>query len=100
MPEKFVLFGHQHLAVIALTFLVPILLIAIKRLWQPRADPVFRYAFAALLIGTWIAWYVLFIGRGWLGLGNEFPMNLCDWATIALIVALFPGAWVGTSVHR
>lgn len=44
--------------------------------------------FAGLLIGTWIAWYWLFIVRHWLGAGNEYPMNLCDWATIALIVTL------------
>jgi hypothetical integral membrane protein (TIGR02206 family) len=54
----------------------------------PRPDRAIRYVFAALLIGTWIGWYVLFMARDWLGPGNELPMNLCDWATIALIVTL------------
>jgi hypothetical integral membrane protein (TIGR02206 family) len=88
LQEKFVLFGFQHQVVMALTLVVPMILAALARRNGPRADAVIRTGFAAVLIGTWIGWYVLFIGRGWLGLGNEFPMNLCDWATIALIVAL------------
>ncbi|HEY0302816.1 MAG TPA: TIGR02206 family membrane protein [Rhizomicrobium sp.] len=88
MHEKFVLFGHQHLIVIALTFAVPALLAPAARLSKPGADAAIRHGFAALLIGTWIAWYALFIARGWLGPGNEFPMNLCDWATVALIATL------------
>lgn len=86
MREPFVLFGTQHLTVIALTFAVPALLVPMAR--APVADKAIRLAFAAVLIGTWIGWYVLFISRGWLGLGNAFPMNLCDWATVALLVAL------------
>jgi hypothetical integral membrane protein (TIGR02206 family) len=92
MHDKFVLFGHQHLIVIALTFAVPAVMAGARRRRWPDADRLFRYFFAALLIGTWIAWYVLFVARGWLGPGNEWPMNLCDWATIALIAALLrPG---------
>ncbi len=87
MQDKFVLFGHQHLIVIALTFVIPTMMAIVTRRVR-SADAPFRYAFAAILIGTWIAWYVLFIGRNWLGPGNEYPMNLCDWATVALIAAL------------
>lgn len=89
MHDKFVLFGTQHLIVIALTFIVPAIFIAVLRLYGRSLDPAIRGLFGALLIGTWIGWYVLFISRDWLGLGNEFPMNLCDWATIALIYTLF-----------
>ena len=28
-------------------------------------------------------------GKGWLGVDNEFPLNLCDWATVATVVTLF-----------
>lgn len=89
MHEPFVLFGHQHLIVIALTLIVPALMAYVVRTRQRGLDTPFRRFFGFLLIGTWIAWYVLFISRDWLGPGNEFPMNLCDWATIALIAALF-----------
>ncbi|MEI9888676.1 MAG: TIGR02206 family membrane protein [Rhizomicrobium sp.] len=88
MPEPFVLFGPQHLIVIALTFAVPGVLAPAARLAKAPLDAAIRFAFAGLLIGTWIAWYVLFAQRGWLGPGNEFPMNLCDWATVALIATL------------
>jgi hypothetical integral membrane protein (TIGR02206 family) len=92
LHDRFGLFGTQHCAVMALTLVVPLLLAVVARRSGPRADAAIRYGFAAVLIGTWIAWYVLFIARGWLGAGNELPMNLCDWATIALIVTLIaPG---------
>jgi hypothetical integral membrane protein (TIGR02206 family) len=92
MHDKFVLFGHQHLIVIALTFAVPAILVTVQRRSRQRADAAIRRFFAGLLTGTWVAWYVLFIGRHWLGIGNALPMNLCDWATIALLAALIrPG---------
>jgi hypothetical integral membrane protein (TIGR02206 family) len=90
MHQKFVLFGYQHLIVIALTFAVPVALAFVMRSTRSqRFDAIVRFSFAMLLIGTWIAWYVLFITRGWLSLGNALPMNLCDWTTIAVIAACF-----------
>jgi hypothetical integral membrane protein (TIGR02206 family) len=86
--HKFALFEFDHVAVIALTVIVPAILAFVARRAGPRADTAFRYVFAALLIVTWIAWYALFIARDWLALGNALPMNLCDWATIALLVTL------------
>jgi len=88
MHAPFVLFGQQHLTVIALTFAIPAAMAGVTRRARPSADALFRWLFAGVLIGTWIAWYALFIGRSWLGPGNEYPMNLCDWATVALIAAL------------
>jgi hypothetical integral membrane protein (TIGR02206 family) len=93
LHDKFILFGPQHLIVMALTFTIPLLLAIVMRTTRStRFDETVRRAFAAVLIGTWIAWYVLFISRGWLSWGNALPMNLCDWTTIAVIVAcLWPG---------
>jgi hypothetical integral membrane protein (TIGR02206 family) len=86
--DKFVLFEADHLATIALTLVVPIMLALGTRVGRRIAlDTAIRRAFAALLIATWIGWYVLFIARGWLTWGNVLPMNLCDWATIATIAA-------------
>jgi hypothetical integral membrane protein (TIGR02206 family) len=86
--HKFVLFESDHIAVVVLTLIVPVILALTARRSSASVDAVFRYGLAALLIGTWIAWYALFIARGWLGLGNGLPLNLCDWATIALLVTL------------
>ena len=90
MPPNFVLFEPDHLATIALTLAVPLVLALLSRGGRRIAlDTGIRRAFAALLIATWIGWYVLFIARGWLTWGNVLPMNLCDWATIATIAACF-----------
>jgi hypothetical integral membrane protein (TIGR02206 family) len=56
-----------------------------------------RHALAAILAAGWLAWFALFAARGWLTLSNSLPLNLCDWATAALIVALLtrdPTAYV------
>lgn len=87
MPAKFVLFGLDHVVALLLTVAIPAALaVAVRN--KPQLDKTFRWGFAALLIGTWIAWYALFIARDWLGWGNALPMNLCDWASIALIATL------------
>jgi hypothetical integral membrane protein (TIGR02206 family) len=89
LHDKFVLFGYEHLIVIALTFAIPLAMAAVVRGTRDRrVSTAFRSFFIVLLIGTWIAWYVLFIARDWLTLSNALPMNLCDWATIAILVAL------------
>ena len=43
---------------------------------------------AALLAAGWAGWYAMLWSRGWLAPGNEWPLNLCDWAQAALLVAL------------
>jgi len=89
MYEKFVLFGPQHIAVMVLTAVVPIALaILVRTTKNRRIERGVALGFAASLIGTWIGWYVLFIGRHWITLANVFPLNLCDWTTIAVLIAL------------
>jgi hypothetical integral membrane protein (TIGR02206 family) len=38
---------------------------------------------------NWFGWMLLLHGKGWLGVDNEFPLNLCDWATVATVATLF-----------
>lgn len=83
----FILFGPSHLAVIALAVVAPLVLAVPARKSEDIARAI-RWTFAALLIGAWLAWYAVFASRGWLTSGNEWPMNLCDWAAIAVIVTL------------
>ncbi|MGH6871357.1 MAG: TIGR02206 family membrane protein [Rhizomicrobium sp.] len=88
MNHKFVLFGADHDVVMALTLAVPMALAFVSgRGRHVSRDAFIRRLFAVSLIATWIGWYALFIARGWLGWGNALPMNLCDWATVAVIAA-------------
>lgn len=89
MPLAFVPFGFSHLSVIALAIAVPVALaFATGRPGAAQTRKIVCRSFAALLLVSWAAWYALFFARGWLTPGNVLPMNLCDWAMIAVIVTL------------
>jgi hypothetical integral membrane protein (TIGR02206 family) len=90
MPHPFVLFGPSHQAAIAITLLVPLALALLARHEHlgRRADRVTRIVLAAFLAIGWLCWFGLGAARGLLTPDNALPLNLCDWAEIALIVAL------------
>jgi len=71
---------------LALAVGAPVLLALMAQRW-PRLDPMIRIGLALLLAGGWICSLVLFGLRGWLTLANGLPLNLCDWAALALVVA-------------
>jgi hypothetical integral membrane protein (TIGR02206 family) len=90
VSHPFVPFGPSHLTAIACTFLVPLALALLARHEHPgrRTDRVVRTALAAILLLGWLGWWGLSAARGTLGIDNGLPMNLCDWAEVALLVAL------------
>ncbi len=90
MSPQFVPFGTPHLVAIACTLLVPLALALVARQEHlgPPADRMTRIGLALLLLGGWIFWYGLGALRGDLALDRSLPMHLCDWAQIALMVAL------------
>jgi len=83
----FLLFGAPHLVALFLTVATPLLL-AVPSRSHAALDRTVRFGLAAFLAIGWICWLILFAHRGWLTLGNALPLNLCDWACIALILAL------------
>jgi hypothetical integral membrane protein (TIGR02206 family) len=83
----FLLFGTPHLAALVLTVATPLLL-AVPSRGRVALDRVVRFGLAAFLALGWVCWLILFGHRGWLTLGNALPLNLCDWACIALVIAL------------
>jgi len=85
--NPFVPFGPSHLIALALSLILPVVLVVAVRAW-PRADRPIRYAFTLILLGVWAWSYVLAWHRGWLTVGDALPLNLCDWATIATLVTL------------
>lgn len=88
MAPPFVLFGLAHLVALTLGVTVPLLLAGWSR-GAPARDHGVRAVIGALLTAGWLGWYAMLWSRGWLAPGNELPLNLCDWAQGALIVALF-----------
>jgi hypothetical integral membrane protein (TIGR02206 family) len=90
VSHPFVLFGPSHLAAIAVTLLAPLALALLARHEHlgRHADRLIRTALAAFMAAGWLGWYGLGAARGTLTLDNGLPMNLCDWAEIALVVAL------------
>lgn len=90
MRPAFVMFGAAHLVMLTLAFIAPAFLAFTAR-HSPSFDRPIRFTLAALLLGgwvCWVCWYLLFWQRGWLTLSNGLPLNLCDWAAVALIAAL------------
>ena len=83
MRPAFVMFGPAHQAMLALAVLAPLLLgFAAGR--APSCDRPIRLGLAALLLGGWIAWYLLFWSRGWLNLNNGLPYaNMANWPASA-----------------
>jgi hypothetical integral membrane protein (TIGR02206 family) len=89
MADPFVRFGSAHLAVIALTFVLPLGLAALARKTRnPVLTRAISLALAAELIATWALWYWLIVSRGWVSAATVLPMDLCDWAAIAALITL------------
>lgn len=85
----FIQFGTSHLVVLALILGVAIALIAIVRLWAgPQLVRTLRWTLAALLMTGWALWLLLVYAEGWVSIATVLPMQLCDWATIAVTVTL------------
>src|SRR5437870_4250515 len=83
------LFGAAHLVVLALTVCVPIALVKIAR--ASKNDRLARdiaRALAVVLILNKVAGLCVAHSLGRLEWGDELPMQLCDWAMIAAILAL------------
>jgi hypothetical integral membrane protein (TIGR02206 family) len=90
MPAHFHSFGPSHWSAMAVMFAVAAGLIAASRaINRPLFDKGLRWTLAFLLLADWAAYLVMFYANGWLALGNVLPLNLCDWATIAVVVTLF-----------
>jgi hypothetical integral membrane protein (TIGR02206 family) len=85
--KPFVIFGPSHVTAIVLTLAAPLALAALTRA-RGNSERHIRWGLAVLLTVNWILWMLLLYEKGWLGIGNEIPLNLCDWATVATIVAL------------
>lgn len=90
--KPFTPFGTPHLVVLALTLATPLLLATLLRFRRLPVDRAARLFLAVLLAFGLICWSVLAVQRGWVAPMDALPLQLCDWACIALIVALSTGS--------
>ena len=90
-PE-FHAFGLSHLVVIILTIGVPFLLaLIVHRTKSPRLERSIRLTISALLLINYVAY--VFVARNF-GVDRWYklmPLQLCDWAMIVIIGALWTG---------
>src|ERR1700759_2791627 len=90
MPLPFVLFGRSHVIALILPFVVaPLAALLIQPRRRPELDRAVRWTFAVAMTINWFGWMYILRQKGWLGVDNEYPLNLCDWATVATVVTLF-----------
>jgi hypothetical integral membrane protein (TIGR02206 family) len=74
---------------IAFAFLSPVALWAIhKRHPNPRLERFFARCYAGLLIAVFLAGPLQRYLEGYLDIAHVLPMHLCDWALVAVVVAL------------
>ncbi len=94
MSPLFTPFGRPHLTAIMLALTLPLGLALLARHEHlgRHADRLARMGLAGFLVLGWICWYGLALWRHELGPDNGLPLNLCDWAEMALIVALLTRA--------
>lgn len=88
-PQPFHSFGPSHIAAMLLMFALAALLVMAARAAGSRAvDRAVRSVLVVLIATDWIGYLAMFYVNGWMTIGNVLPLNLCDWATIAVGITL------------
>ena len=85
-------FGFAHLVVIALTVSLPFVLAAFARKSRwPRSERIVGRFFALLLSLNYVGFEIYLAATEGLAWQKALPFQLCDWAMVAIIVALLTG---------
>jgi hypothetical integral membrane protein (TIGR02206 family) len=89
LSHPFALFDSSHLTAIVLTAAAPVALsLVLRRRKLGLSDAAIRVGLAVIIALNWALWMGLLYTKRWLNIGNELPLNLCDWATVATFWAL------------
>ncbi len=85
-------FGLAHLVVITLSIALPFILAAfVRKARWPRCERIVGRLLAVLLLANYLG-YEIYLGMtNGLSWEKALPFQLCDWAMIAVIVALLTG---------
>jgi hypothetical integral membrane protein (TIGR02206 family) len=84
--------GLSHLVVIALTIALPFILAAfVRKSRWPRSERMIGRLLAGMLLVNYIGYEIYLAMTEGLAWQKALPFQLCDWAMIAIIVALLTG---------
>lgn len=85
-------YGLAHLVVIGLTISLPFVLAAfVRRARWPRSEQTIARVFAAMLVFNYLGYEIYLATTEGLAWQKALPFQLCDWAMVAIVVALLTG---------
>src|ERR1043166_6999268 len=85
-------FGLAHLVVILLTITLPFVLAAFTRKSRwPRCERIVAALLACMLLVNYVGYEIYLAMTAGLTLPKALPFQLCDWAMVAIMVALLTG---------
>lgn len=85
-------FGLAHLIVIALTISLPFVFAAFARKSRwPRSEQIIARLLAGLLLFNYVGYEIYLALTAGLTWQKALPFQLCDWAMVAIVVALLTG---------
>jgi hypothetical integral membrane protein (TIGR02206 family) len=85
-------YGLAHLVVILLTIALPFVLAAFSRKSRwPRTERIVASLLAGLLVFNYLGYEIYLAITAGLTLPKALPFQLCDWAMVAIMVALLTG---------
>ncbi|HVF73040.1 MAG TPA: TIGR02206 family membrane protein [Chthoniobacterales bacterium] len=92
VPAAFQPYGLAHIVVIALTISLPFILAAfVRKSRWPRSDRLIGKLFALMLLLNYLGYEIYLANTEGLAWQKALPFQLCDWAMIAIVVALLTG---------
>lgn len=91
-PNAFRPFGLAHLIIIVLTVALPFVLAAfVRRSRWPRGERTIGRLLAVMLLVNYLGYEIYLAATVGLEWKKVLPFQLCDWAMIAIVVALLTG---------
>jgi hypothetical integral membrane protein (TIGR02206 family) len=85
-------YGLAHLVVILLTIALPFVLAAfIRKSRWPRSERIVAGLLAAMLLVNYLGYEIYLAVTAGLTPSKALPFQLCDWAMVAIVVALLTG---------
>lgn len=88
--NSFYVLGFSHIICLAITVFLTVVFIALGRRFESSKIPdFFSYALGFILLATYGVYNVMRYQNGHWRLRYDLPMELCDWAGIAVIIACF-----------